>query len=105
MGHPIRYAVTVKCKEVAWEKVEGDIDNIKESNETYTHNVEEERRKWIWEVHMSSIHHVGNRGGVNLSLSSYTWKATSCTKRKQHAVGILSDESPCIIINVGLLFK
>ena len=65
MGHPIRYAVTVKYKEVAWEKVEGDIDNIKESNETYTHIVKEERRKWIWEVHMSSIHHVGNGGGVH----------------------------------------
>jgi hypothetical protein len=78
MGHPIRYAVTVKCKEVAWEKVEGDIDNIKESNETYTLNVEEERRKWIWEVHMSSIHHVGS---VNLLFSSYTWKATTCTRK------------------------
>ena len=98
MGHPIRYAVTVKYKEVAWEKVEGDIDNIKESNETYTHIVKEERRKWIWEVHMSSIHHVGNGGGVNLFLSSYTWKATTCTKRKQHVVWIPSDESPCIII-------
>ena len=54
---------------------------------------------------MSSIHHVGNGGGVNLSLSSYTRKATTCTKRKQHAVEILSDESPCVIINVGLLFK
>ena len=51
--------------------MEGDIDNIKESNETYTHDVEEEKRKWIWEVHMSSVHHVCNGGGVNLLLSSY----------------------------------
>ena len=46
MGHPMRWAATVKYK---LHEVEGDIDDIRNRMvHTNTQNVGE-RRKWIWE--------------------------------------------------------